>query len=154
MFDLGMADVWQQSVVIFNTVFAAILGSIIGYERDRAGKSAGPRTMALVASAAALVVTVGALVDINTQFGDPTRAMHAIMTGIGFLGAGLIFARKKSGVSGVTTAATVFATAAMGCAVGLGFQLAAAGMTLVVVAILRSTQVLERTLHSNEDDDD
>jgi putative Mg2+ transporter-C (MgtC) family protein len=42
----------------------------------------------------------------------------------------------------------------MGCAVGLGFQLAAAGMTLVVVAILRSTQVLERTLHSNEDDDD
>ena len=154
MFDLGMADVWQQSVVIFNTVLAAILGPIIGFERDRAGKSAGPRTMALVASAAALVVTIGALVDINTQFGDPTRAMHAIMTGIGFLGAGLIFARKKSGVSGVTTAATVFATAAMGCAVGLGFQLAAAGMTLVVVAILRSTQVLERTLHSNEDDDD
>jgi len=154
MFDLGMADVWQQSVVIFNTILAAILGSIIGFERDRAGKSAGPRTMALVASAAALVVTVGALVDINTQFGDPTRAMHAIMTGIGFLGAGLIFARKKSGVSGVTTAATVFATAAMGCAVGLGFQLAAAGMTLVVVTILRSTQVLEKTLHSNEDDDD
>ncbi|MBM3682204.1 MAG: MgtC/SapB family protein [Actinobacteria bacterium] len=154
MFDLGMADVWQQSVVIFNTILAAILGSIIGFERDRAGKSAGPRTMALVASAAALVVTIGALVDINTQFGDPTRAMHAIMTGIGFLGAGLIFARKKSGVSGVTTAATVFTTAAMGCAVGLGFQLAAAGMTLVVVAILRSTQVLERTLHTNEDDDD
>ena len=153
MFDLGMVDGWQQLVVIFNTVLAAILGSVIGYERDRAGKSAGPRTMALVAAAAALVVTVGALVDINTQFGDPTRAMHAIMTGIGFLGAGLIFSRKKSGVSGVTTAATVFATAAMGCAIGLGFQLAAAGMTLVVVAILRSTHVLERTLHANDDDD-
>jgi putative Mg2+ transporter-C (MgtC) family protein len=96
---------------------------------------------------------LGALVDINTQFGDPTRAMHAIMTGIGFLGAGLIFSRKKSGVSGVTTAATVFATAAMGCAIGLGFQLAAAAMTLVVVAILRSTHVLERTLHANDDDD-
>ena len=52
-----------------------------------------------------------------------------------------------------TTAATVFATAAMGCAIGLGFQLAAAAMTLVVVAILRSTHVLERTLHANDDDD-
>jgi putative Mg2+ transporter-C (MgtC) family protein len=146
MFDLGMVDAWQQLVAIFNTVLAAILGSVIGFERDRAGKSAGPRTMALV-------VTVGALVDINSQFGDPTRAMHAIMTGIGFLGAGLIFSRKKSGVSGVTTAATVFATAAMGCAIGLGFQLAAAAMTLVVVVILRSTHMLERTLHSSEDDD-
>lgn len=95
MFELGMVDAWQQLVVIFNTVLAAILGSVIGFERDRAGKSAGPRTMALVASAAALVVTIGALVDINSQFGDPTRAMHAIMTGIGFLGAGLIFSRKK-----------------------------------------------------------
>jgi putative Mg2+ transporter-C (MgtC) family protein len=147
MFDLGMVDAWQQLVVIFNTVLAAILGSIIGFERDRAGKSAGPRTMALVAAAAALVVTIGALVDINSQFGDPTRAMHAIMTGIGFLGAGLIFSNTASGVKGVTTAATVFATAAMGCAVGLGFQLAAAAMTLVVVAILRSTQFLEKTLH-------
>mgnify|MGYP000079238776 CR=1 FL=1 len=50
MFDLGMVDAWQQLVVIFNTVLAAILGSVIGFERDRAGKSAGPRTMALVAA--------------------------------------------------------------------------------------------------------
>jgi len=152
--DLGMADGWQQLVVIINTILAAVLGSIIGYERDRAGKSAGPRTMALVAAASALVVSIGSFVDINTQFGDPTRAMHAIMTGIGFLGAGLIFSRKKSGVSGVTTAATVFATAAMGCAIGLGFQLSAAGMTLVVVAILRSTHVLEKTLYAHDEDDD
>jgi putative Mg2+ transporter-C (MgtC) family protein len=151
MFDLGMVDAWQQLVVIFNTILAAILGSIIGFERDRAGKSAGPRTMALVAAASALVVTIGALVDINSQFGDPTRAMHAIMTGIGFLGAGLIFSNAASGVKGVTTAATVFATAAMGCSVGLGFQLAAAAMTLVVVAILRSTQFLEKTLHAGND---
>ncbi|MFM7139943.1 MAG: MgtC/SapB family protein, partial [Actinomycetes bacterium] len=90
MFDLAMIDPWQQLTVIFNTILAAILGSIIGYERDRAGKSAGPRTMALVASAAAIVVSMGEIVGLNAQFGDPTRSMHAIMTGIGFLGAGLI----------------------------------------------------------------
>lgn len=152
MFELGMVDAWQQLVVIFNTVLAAILGSVIGFERDRAGKSAGPRTMALVASAAAIVVSMGEIVGLNAQFGDPTRSMHAIMTGIGFLGAGLIFSNQAKGIKGVTTAATVFATAAMGCGVGLGFQLAAAAMTLVVIAILRSTQVLERTLHSGSDD--
>jgi putative Mg2+ transporter-C (MgtC) family protein len=146
MFELMMVDPWQQLLVIFNTILAAILGSFIGWERDRAGKSAGPRTMALMAAAAALVVTVGELVQVNSQFGDPTRSMHAIMTGIGFLGAGLIFSNQTNGLMGVTTAATVFATAAMGCAVGLGFQLAAAGMTLVVITILRSTQFLEKTL--------
>ncbi|MEY2827164.1 MAG: hypothetical protein RLZZ183_283, partial [Actinomycetota bacterium] len=77
MFDLAMIDPWQQLTVIFNTILAAILGSIIGYERDRAGKSAGPRTMALVASAAAIVVSMGEIVGINAQFGDPTRSMHA-----------------------------------------------------------------------------
>lgn len=151
MFDLAMIDPWLQLSVIFNTILAAILGSIIGYERDRAGKSAGPRTMALVAAAAALVVSMGEIINLSAKFGDPTRSMHAIMTGIGFLGAGLIFSNQARGVKGVTTAATVFATAAMGCGVGLGFQLAAAAMTLVVIAILRSTQVLERTLHSNDD---
>ena len=152
MLDLAMIDPWQQLTVIINTILAAILGSIIGYERDRAGKSAGPRTMALVASAAEIVVSMGEIVGINAQFGDPTRSMHAIMTGIGFLGAGLIFSNQAKGIKGVTTAATVFATAAMGCGVGLGFQLAAAAMTLVVIEILRSTQVLERTLHSGSDD--
>ena len=132
MFDLAMIDPWLQLTVIFNTILAAILGSIIGYERDRAGKSAGPRTMALVAAAAALVVSMGEIINLSAKFGDPTRSMHAIMTGIGFLGAGLIFSNQARGVKGVTTAATVFATAAMGCGVGLGFQLAAAAMTLVV----------------------
>ena len=94
---------------------------------------------------------MGEIINLSAKFGDPTRSMHAIMTGIGFLGAGLIFSNQARGVKGVTTAATVFATAAMGCGVGLGFQLAAAAMTLVVIAILRSTQVLERTLHSNDD---
>ncbi|MUH49385.1 MAG: hypothetical protein F2685_05400, partial [Actinobacteria bacterium] len=121
MINLHSVDMWQQLSVIIDAMIAAVLGSLIGWERDRAGKSAGPRTMALVGSASAAIVAIGAVMDIAAQYGDPTRALHAIITGIGFLGAGLIFTDKhSSGIQGVTTAATVFSTAAVGVAVGLG----------------------------------
>lgn len=150
MVDMQAIDIWQQVVVIINAALAAVLGSIIGWERDRAGKSAGPRTMALVGAASAAVVAIGAVLDVEADFGDPTRAMHAVITGIGFLGAGLIFTNRSGGTQGVTTAATVFATAAMGVAVGLGFQVAGLGLTLIILAILRSTQVLEAVPRRNE----
>lgn len=147
---MQVIDIWQQLTVIINSAIAAILGSIIGWERDRAGKSAGPRTMALVGASSAAVVAIGAVLGINAEFGDPTRAMHAVITGIGFLGAGLIFTNRSGGTQGVTTAATVFATAAMGVAVGLGFQVAGLGLTVIILAILRSTQVLEAVPRRNE----
>lgn len=147
---MQVIDIWQQLTVIINSAIAAILGSIIGWERDRAGKSAGPRTMALVGAASSAVVAIGAVLGINAEFGDPTRAMHAVITGIGFLGAGLIFTNRSGGTQGVTTAATVFATAAMGVAVGLGFQVAGLGLTVIIFAILRSTQVLEAVPRRNE----
>lgn len=143
MLNLESVDLWQQATVVIDGVIAAILGSIIGWERDRAGKSAGPRTMALVCTSAAVIVAVGAVLDKASDFGDPTRALHAVITGIGFLGAGLIFTNSRSGIHGVTTAATVFATAAVGVAVGLGFQVAGAGLALIILTVLRSTHVLE-----------
>ncbi|MDP1850927.1 MAG: MgtC/SapB family protein [Candidatus Planktophila sp.] len=147
MIDLHSIDVWQQLSVIINASIAAFFGSLIGWERDRAGKSAGPRTMALVGSASAAIVTIGAIINDATQDGDPTRALHAIITGIGFLGAGLIFTDKhSSGIQGVTTAATVFSTAAVGVAVGLGFQIAGGGLTVIILIILRSTHVIERSI--------
>ncbi|MGI9199216.1 MAG: MgtC/SapB family protein [Candidatus Nanopelagicaceae bacterium] len=143
----------QQFVVVINAAIAAVLGSAIGWERDRAGKSVGPRTMALVGASAAAVVNIGHVLNIDADFGDPTRSMHAIMTGIGFLGAGLIFQTRDAGTKGVTTAATVFATAAMGCAVGLGFQIASVGLTVIILIVLRSTHVLEITANRRHDDD-
>ena len=146
MIDLHSIDIWLQVSVIIDAMIAGVLGSLIGWERDRAGKSAGPRTMALVGSASAAIVAIGAVVGAQAQFGDPTRALHAIITGIGFLGAGLIFTDKHStGIQGVTTAATVFSTAAVGVAVGLGFQVVGAGLTLIILIILRSTQVIEKS---------
>ena len=146
MIDLHSIDIWLQLSVIIDAMIAGVLGSLIGWERDRAGKSAGPRTMALVGSASAAIVAIGAVVGAQAQFGDPTRALHAIITGIGFLGAGLIFTDKHStGIQGVTTAATVFSTAAVGVSVGLGFQIVGAGLTLIILIILRSTQVIEKS---------
>jgi len=126
MIHLHSVDLWQQAAVVINAVIAAVLGSLIGWERDRAGKSAGPRTMALVCASSAVIVAIGAAVGAEAQFGDPTRALHAVVTGIGFLGAGLIFG------------------------VGLGFQVAAAGLTLVILVILRSTQVIEATTNRHD----
>jgi putative Mg2+ transporter-C (MgtC) family protein len=139
----------DQLSIIVECALAVLLGSLIGWERDRAGKSAGPRTMALVAGASSTIVAVGEVLDFNAQYGDPTRAMHAVITGIGFLGAGLIFNATK-GVQGVTTAATVFATSAMACAIGLGFHIVGIAFTVIIVAVLRSTQVLEKTVHRND----
>ena len=143
MLDLHTVGLWQQATVIIDSGIAGILGSIIGWERDKAGKSVGPRTMALVGTSAASIVSIGVVLDHLARIGDPTRTIQAIMTGIGFLGAGLIFQSKRSGTQGVTTAATVFATAAMGCSVGLGFQVAGAGLTIFILIILRSTRFLE-----------
>ena len=143
----------QQLLVVVDAVLAALLGSAIGWERDRAGKSVGPRTMALVGASAAAIVNIGQILDENAKLGDPTRALHAIMTGIGFLGAGLIFQTRDAGTKGVTTAATVFATAAMGCAVGLGFQAASLGLTTIILIVLRSTHVLEITAMRRHEDD-
>lgn len=150
MLSLHFVDIWSQFTVIIDGAIAAVLGSLIGWERDRAGKSAGPRTMALVGSASAVIVSVGAVMDTNARYGDPTRALHAVVTGIGFLGAGLIFNSKRHGVQGVTTAATVFSTAAMGVAIGLGFQVVGIGFALIIVAILRSTHVLVKTVWHQE----
>ena len=151
MINLHSIDAWQQFSVIIDAVIAAIFGSLIGWERDRAGKSAGPRTMALVGAASATIVAIGAVIDVAAKYGDPTRALHAIITGIGFLGAGLIFTDNHStGIQGVTTAATVFSTAAVGVAVGLGFQIVGAGLTIVILIILRSTHVLEKSLNRGD----
>jgi len=101
--------------------------------------------MALVGTSSALVVAIGEVLNEGSDFGDPTRALHAVVTGIGFLGAGLIFTIERSKeIQGVTTAATVFSTACMGIAVGLGFYITAGAFALTIIIVLRSTHILEK----------
>ncbi len=153
MINLHSVNLWEQLSIIIDTGIAALIGSIIGWERDRAGKSAGPRTMALVGASAAAVVAVGSFLDSQSSAGDPTRALHAIITGIGFLGAGLIFTDKRSGIQGVTTAATIFATASVGVTIGLGFQVLGIGFAIIILIILRSTQFMEVAIRRSEKTD-
>jgi putative Mg2+ transporter-C (MgtC) family protein len=152
--NFDVVNLGSQLRVVIDAATAALFGSLIGWERDRAGKSVGPRTMALVGLSAAAIVSIGEVMIEGSDFGDPTRALHAVITGIGFLGAGLIFRKSDRGPQGMTTAATVFATASMGVSVGLGFPLAALGLSLIILIVLRSTHVLEITanLKSSQDE--
>ncbi len=147
---MKMEDLMQYSlelhlVIALKVLIAGALSALIGWERDRAGKAAGTRTMALVGTSAAIIVAVGDVLNSGPLLGDPTRALHAVVTGIGFLGAGLIFTVERSKeIQGVTTAATVFSTACMGVAIGLGFIVTGILFALVTVAVLRSTHIIEK----------
>lgn len=126
---------------------AMVLGGLVGLERDRAGHAAGTRTNMLVAGAAALVVLLGsALLEEDGRFaGDPSRALHAVITGIGFLGGGMILRHGTHGrTSGLTSAAAVFVVAAIGAAAGMGDILLAGGVTAFVLLTLRGVKSLEQ----------
>jgi putative Mg2+ transporter-C (MgtC) family protein len=125
---------------------AMVLGGAVGLERNWAGHAAGTRTNMLVSGAAALVVLLGSsLITDGRSSGDPGRALHAVITGIGFLGAGMIIRQGGEGhARGLTTAASVFLVAAIGAATGMGELLLAVGVTALVLLTLRGVKVLER----------
>ncbi|MEP7030656.1 MAG: MgtC/SapB family protein [Pseudolabrys sp.] len=133
-------------MIVVRLLAAVAIGGFIGLERSLHGRPAGFRTHALVclASALLMVVTVYQLnwmtqVPLDTIRADPTRMAQGIMTGIGFLGAGVIF-KEGLNVRGLTTAASIWITAVIGILVGIGFYMPAvlgAVLTLVVLAVFR-----------------
>ncbi len=125
-------SLYDQSLLIVYVLLAAILSALIGLERERRSKSAGLRTHMLVGVGACVFTTLSALAFPE---GDPTRIASNVVTGIGFLGAGVIF-KNKHEVHDLTTAASIWATASIGMAVGVGAWLAALGVTLIIWLIL------------------
>jgi putative Mg2+ transporter-C (MgtC) family protein len=119
---------------VIRLVVAVLLGAIIGFERERDGKPAGIRTHGLVALGAALFT----IVSIVGFGGDADRARVAsqVVVGIGFLGAGVILHGRET-VHGLTTAASLWVTAALGLSVGTGQILLALATTVLVVGLLR-----------------
>ncbi len=116
-------------------IIAALLGGILGYERERKGRSAGLRTHMLVAVGAALFV-LGPL-QAGMAIGDLSRVLQGVVQGIGFLGAGAIIVRSsKREVEGLTTAANIWTTAGIGVIAGLGMELTAVLSTAIVLIIL------------------
>ena len=105
--------------VVTRVLAAALLGALLGWERQRAGKSAGLRTHMLVALGAALFVLFPA--EAGMSIADLSRVIQGVATGIGFIGAGTILKRAEAEhVEGLTTAASIWLTGAIGMAVGAG----------------------------------
>jgi putative Mg2+ transporter-C (MgtC) family protein len=112
---------------------AVVCGAVIGTERERQQKSAGLRTLMLVCLGSAVLTMVSFVFTSST--GDSGRVSAQIVTGIGFLGAGAIL-HSRSGVTGMTTAATIWITAAIGMTVGAGYPLAGFATCILVRTVL------------------
>jgi putative Mg2+ transporter-C (MgtC) family protein len=121
---------------------AAVLGAILGFERELRQKSAGLRTNILIAIGSALFTLMSYELAGEAPGSDPGRVAAQIVTGIGFLGAGAIM-RTNGGVQGLTTAATVWVNAAVGVAAGGGEYHLAFIATAITVAVLLVLQPLE-----------
>lgn len=120
---------------------ALLVGGAIGLERQIRGKVAGIRTSILICLGTELFVAMGS--SFAPHEADPTRVLGQVVTGIGFLGAGVILSRQGRLV-GVTTAALIWMLAALGSLIGLGFLEAALIITLIVIVMLTGIERLDR----------
>ena len=127
----------EQLAIIGRVAFAAGLGAFIGLERELRGYPAGVRTIALVTMGAALFTEVSQLFEVED------RVAAGVVTGIGFLGAGVIF-REGFTVRGMTTAATIWAAAAIGVAISLELDLVGGLGALLIFAVLEARPVIRR----------
>ena len=123
--------------IFLRLVIAAVVGGIVGYERKIANKPAGIRTLMLISVGSALFTIVGVTTLANF---DPSKIIAGIVTGIGFLGAGTIF-KSKDTVTGLTTAASMWAVAGLGLAAGLGEYVLMATATILVIVILQLNKI-------------
>ena len=140
--------------ILVHLVSAVIAGGCIGLERSFHARPAGFRTHALVALTSSLLMLVTLYQDqwlpglpLESVRIDPARMAQGIMTGIGFLGAGVIFKEGLS-IRGLTTAASIWITAAIGILTGIGFYLPAAAATLLVLGTLSVFRWIEQAMPS------
>ena len=130
-----VSDPGQLTRIVTRLLLAALLGGALGYEREKSGKAAGLRTHMLVAIGAALFVLVPE--QAGMAVGDMSRVIQGIVTGVGFLGAGAIIKHaSEQSVQGLTTAAGVWMTAAIGIACGLGREATAVLSTVLALVVL------------------
>ena len=144
---------WQSELMTIAIVaYAMVLGGVIGFERELKDRPAGFRTHMLVAGAAALLVEIGQLVvrdagagDAGTLRVDPLRLVEAVISGLAFIGAGTIFARRgEDSVAGITTAASLLMVAVIGVAAGFGQHAVAIGSTVLTLLVLTVLNTVDR----------
>lgn len=156
----AMAAYWSgpevaTNVVIFlNLLGALLLGLLVGYERSFHGRAAGMRTYGLVCMASAALTVIAGYPGFwygghaaTPEFVDPTRVIQGIVTGIGFLGAGVIV-KEGFSITGLNTAASIWASAAIGVMVGIGFYAAAILLAVLSALCMSMISRLEQRLPS------
>ena len=132
-----------NGVILLNLLGALMLGLLVGYERSYHGRAAGMRTYGLVCMASAALTIIGGYPGFwfgghggaMAAAADPTRIIQGVVTGIGFLGAGVIM-REGFNISGLTTAASIWASSVIGILVGVGFYLSAMGLAFLSAMIM------------------
>ena len=122
-------------------VVAVLCGAIVGIERDKKEKPVGFRTLTLVSLGSAVFTMMSVVVD--PEHGDPTRIAAQVVTGIGFLGAGVIL-RGRFGVTGLTSAATIWIMAATGMVIGFGYGGAGIFLSILVLTVITLIAALGR----------
>jgi putative Mg2+ transporter-C (MgtC) family protein len=138
--------------MLLRVVIAALLSALLGWERESSGKAAGLRTHMLVGVGASLFVMLGELILVRYQ-DDGAQALRldmigilaAVVAGISFLSAGMIFTSRHTQVQGLTSAASILTTAAVGVTVGLEHYVLAAGVTLLILFVLRGGLLVEKS---------
>ena len=128
--------------IILRLVLAAVLGGVIGYQREISDKPAGLRTHVLVSLGSALLMVISIEPFKGIEFADITRIASSVVTGIGFLGAGAII-RQGSMVRGLTTAASIWVVAGVGLGVGAGLYVASLSATLLILLTLTGLKYIE-----------
>ena len=135
-------NIWS---ILARLLLATLIGGLIGAERGRHGRAAGLRTHILVCLGSAMAVLAGLYsVQYLGLSGDPLRIAAQVVSGIGFLGAGTILTRSHAHITGLTTAAGLWATACLGLAAGVGFYLGALIGAFVVILTITVFTRLER----------
>ncbi|MEO8270654.1 MAG: MgtC/SapB family protein [Aureliella sp.] len=142
-----LASVRETTSMVVRLLVAAILGGLLGYEREQHGKSAGVRTHMLVALGSAMFILIPQ--QVGGADADLTRIQQGLVAGVGFLGAGSIIKGGAGGdVKGLTTAASIWLTAAIGMAAGLGREASAVLCTLLALMIMA---LIPRFIRPSED---
>ena len=150
------AELGANTIIFLNHTGAMLLGFVVGYERSYHGRAAGMRTYGLVCMASAALVVIAGYPDF--WFGarslapvalDPSRTIQGIVTGIGFLGAGVIM-KEGFSISGLTTAASLWASSAIGILVGVGFYAAAILLAFLSAACMIWVYKLETWLPARQ----
>ena len=130
----------NQIEMVLQVLFAALLGGLIGWEREHSGRAAGIRTFTAIAIGACVfgLISVHGVKEIIGEVPnfDPTRIASNVVVGVGFLGAGMIFRPEANRVQGLTTAATLWATAAVGLSISFHMYIIAILVTLIMVLLL------------------